>query len=408
MYIKEITVSEFEKFCETHPLNNFHQSIKYARFKSDQGYEYEIIGYFKDNELIAAGLVLVRMINNYLYAYVPEGFLIDYNDANLVESFSKDLYEYYKKEDIVFIKINPQVPIYEIDNTTYKKKELGNHPVINTLERSGYNKLKNNLYFESLLPRTNAIIDLEEYAFENLKKNARNKIRKAIRRGLTFEVGKSTDLNILHEFVKNKIKRSAYYYNDYYNVFRAENAIDYFLVSIDYDKAINNLENAYQNEIDNNEQIAKYVIKKPSNKNINRKVNSDNTIISYKNDISLALEKLKETNKEYIAAALVIKHGNTATILIHGYDKKYKEFAPNYFLYYSIIEHYKNDFKYINLNGITCDFSKENKYYGLNNFKLSFNPKVYEYIGEFDLVINKRIYHKLIKKGYMDKEFQKD
>lgn len=408
MYIRELSVPEFEKFCENHPYNNYHQSINYARFKSDQGYEYEMIGYFDNDKIIAAGLVLVKPVNNYLYAYVPEGFLIDYKDNLLIENFSKALYDYYKKEDITFIKINPPIPLYEINPKDYSKKAFDNHTIINLLENNGYKKLKNNIYFESLLPRTNAIVNLESYKFGNLKKNARNKIRKAERRGLCFEKGDSTQLNILHNFIKNKIKKGTYYFNDYFNIFSTTKSIDYFLISIDYDKAINNLQLAYQDELRNNKKIADNIIIHPNNKNVNRKVNSDSTLTSYKNDITLALDKLKTTNKEYIAAALVVKHGVTATILIHGYDRNYKEFAPNYYLYYQIIEHYKNDYKFINLNGLTCDFTKNNKYYGLNQFKLSFNPKVYEYIGEFDFVINPRIYKKLINKGYLDKEFQKD
>lgn len=31
------------------------------------------------------------MINSILYAYVPEGFLIDYKNENLLNNFTKDL-----------------------------------------------------------------------------------------------------------------------------------------------------------------------------------------------------------------------------------------------------------------------------------------------------------------------------
>ena len=48
----------------------------------------------------------------------------------------------------------------------------------------------------------------------------------------------------------------------------------------------------------------------------------------------------------------------------------------------------------MDLNGITADLSKENHYYGLNRFKMGFNPDVYEYIGEFDLVIDEKQYEK--------------
>ena len=38
---------------------------------------------------------------------------------------------------------------------------------------------------------------------------------------------------------------------------------------------------------------------------------------------------------------------------------------------------------------------------------MGFNPDVYEYIGEFDLVINDKEYNKLLKSGLLAKEFNK-
>ena len=38
---------------------------------------------------------------------------------------------------------------------------------------------------------------------------------------------------------------------------------------------------------------------------------------------------------------------------------------------------------------------------------MGFNPDVYEYIGEFDLVIDEKQYDKLLKSGLLAKEFNK-
>lgn len=77
MQIRTITLKEFQDFSENWEHQNFHQSISYALLKSEEGYEYEMIGYFDGDSIVASALVLVQMINSYLYAYVPEGFLID-------------------------------------------------------------------------------------------------------------------------------------------------------------------------------------------------------------------------------------------------------------------------------------------------------------------------------------------
>ena len=112
--------------------------------------------------------------------------------------------------------------------------------------------------------------------------------------------------------------------------------------------------------------------------------------------------------KEYVAGALVVKHNNVASIYISGFDKFYNRLLPNHYLHYSIINYYKNEgLSFLDLNGITGDFTKNNPYKGLNDFKLSWNPKVYEYIGEFDLIINQTKYSLLWSSNKLQKEFEK-
>lgn len=408
MYIRELNIAEFDEFAKNSKYNNFHQTLSYAMLKSENDYEYEIIGYCDNENIYAAALVLVKLLDGYIYAYVPEGFLIDYTNEKLLHDFTDALYKYYKKENIAFIKINPSIAIAEIDPKTHKRTYNDNTKIVESLKRCGYTKLEDNIYFESILPRINAIIDLDELNIEKFSKNTKNKIRKAIRKGLTLEIGNSYNLEILNNFIKRKIKKSDFYYNDYYNIFSREHAIDYFLVSIDYERYIINSQDAYNKELEKNEKLNKKVIQIPGTRNINKKMNSDKTLLAYKNDISIATKHITNPEKEYIAGALVVKHGEKATILISGYDKRYRDFSPNYYLYYEILRYYKNEYKFVDLNGITADFSQNNKYHGLNQFKLGFKPNIYEYIGEFDLIINSRVYNKLIKKGLLEKEFNKN
>ena len=255
MYIRELNAEEYENFAKNHKYANYHQTLNYAMLKSEHDYEYEIIGFCDDDTIYAAALVLVKLIDGYLYAYVPEGFLIDYENESLVRLFTDELIKYYKKEDINFIKINPSIIISEIDPKTHIKTYTDNYPIINTLERCGYIKLNDNTNFESILPRVNAIVNLNEFNINNLSKNTKNKIRKGIRKGLTFEVAENSQMNYLNEFTKRKIKRSEFYYSDYYNIFSRNHSIDYFLVSVDYEKYILNSQMAYEKELKKNERL---------------------------------------------------------------------------------------------------------------------------------------------------------
>lgn len=409
MRIKELTHQEFNEFQNKHPLSNYHQTISYALLMSESGYDYDLIGYVDDYEnIIAASLILLKPIGiKCFYGYAPNGFLIDYQNIELLNKFTNDIKNYYYERNVIFIKVNPNIKINEINNKDFSKTSLENTDIIYNLINNGYKKLKDNLYFESMLPRFKAIINLDEYNSKNLDKNTKNKIKKGIRKGLSFEKCNKENINYFYNLIKNKKDTSMYYYQDYYTTFDKENNIDLFLVSIDYQMFLENSQYLYNEELEKNNKYNEKLVKNNSNKIINAKMASDKNLLSYKNDIMEATKGMSDNNKIYIAGALVVKHNDTANIIMTGYNKEYKRFAPNYFLHYSLINYYKNDFKYLDLNGIVGNFLEENSYSGLNRFKLGFNPHIYEFIGEYDLIIEPKSYQILLNNGVLAKEFNK-
>ena len=406
MHIKELTIAEFDNYSKTHMLGSYYQSSNYALLMAEKGYEYDLIGYVDELGIIkATALILIKKIDSFhKYGYSPKGFLIDYFDYDLLKSFSNALKEYYNKK-LVFIKINPEIAISEIDKRTKISNYNQNITIRGYLKDLGYNKLKDNIYFESIFPRYNAIINLEEYNFNKLDKNTKNKIRKAEKKGLVFEIGNHHYLNQFFEFIKNKKETEPFYYNNYYNVFKDKN--DLLLVKIDYEKYLINSKKLYDKEMERNAILTEKLAHNSSETIIKQKMNSDKTLLSYKNDIELATHYLKQGKEKYIAGAFIIKYNNRINIVISGIDKKYKSFNANYFLHYNILEYYKANYKFVDLNGIAGDFTKNNPYEGLNNFKLGFNPHIYEFIGEFDFVINEKNYKHLIKRGILAREFNK-
>jgi len=264
------------------------------------------------------------------------------------------------------------------------------------------------LYFESQLPRFNAIIDLKSFNSKEMSKNTKNKVKKGIRKGLVIEKYPKEYISEFYKFIKDKKNNSEFYYRDYYTAFEKSDNIDLFLVSIDYSSFLENSQYIYNVESERNNKLNEKLARKSSNKAINNKMNSDKILLGYKNDIMEATKGISDNKKIFLAGALVIKHNNTASILYSGYDVNYKRFAPNYFLHYNIIKHYKDDFDYLDLNGIVGDFQNENPYTGLNRFKLGFNPNIYEYIGEFDLIVEPKSYDILLRNGILAKEFNKN
>lgn len=398
--IRELRFNEFEEFANNHPLSSHYQTINYAMLLAQYDYDYDLIGYFENNELKAASLILFKNLTTFKrYGYAPKGFLIDYLNPHLLERFTKELINYYQKQNVVFIKINPELVINEIDIKTKETKCNKNIIAKNYLNELGYFKLKDNVYFESRLPRFNAFLDLKNYNDNQLDKNTRNKIRRAENKGLNYELVEQNGIDILFEFIKKKRKKNVVYYKNYYSMYKKTNSVDIFLVSIDYNKYLLNAKKMYEIELERNAKYNSLLINDNSLKNINNKMESDRRLLAYKNDVMEATNGSKTIGKKYIAGAMVVKYNNRIDIVMSGFDTKYKRFNANYYLHNAIINYYKDSYEILDLNGMTGDFTDKNPYYGLNNFKLGFNPKIYELIGEYDLLLKPMTYRKLYNNG---------
>lgn len=409
MSIRELTIDEFNAFVRNSPLGTHYQTFNYALLMGENGYEYELVGMFNEyNQLKAASLILFKNLKmHYKYGYAPKGFILDYFNQEIVSEFATLLKSYYKKKKVVFIKINPEIAISEIDKESGLKTYNWNYNILEIMEKAGFKKLKDNLYFESVLPRFSAVVSLKNYSMNSVSKNTRNKIRRAHHKGLHIELAEKSGIDILQKFIKNKRTINEYYYKDYYNVFKKDDMIDLFLVSIDSEEFLINSRELYEKELEINNRLVSLLNRENNKRNLNKKMDSDKKILNYKQDVKFATELNTKKDKVYIAGALVIKYQNRVQILMSGYDKKYKRFEANYYLHDEILKYYQKNYDYAELNGLTGDFSKENPYLGLNEFKIGFNPRIYEYIGEFDLPLNEKKYLKMRFNGELAKIFNK-
>lgn len=409
MKLKNLSIFEFDEYAKNHPLGSYHQSSSYALLMSEQGYEYDLLGFVDDNDNIkAASLILYKKLGMFnRYGYAPKGFLIDYYNVDLLKDFTKALKKYYYKKNFAFIKINPEISIGTVDYkhkiVTYNKNQL----IDSTLRGLNFRKLEGNIRFETKLPKYNAVQILKNTNLRTVSKNTRNKVNKGIKNGLSLIKGKRDDLDILYKFVKNKKEHPIYHYYNYYNAFSKNRDIDIFLVKINYEECLINLREKFEIENNKNTLLIEKVMKNPSNENLKRKLDSDVVLNTYKDNIAVATRHLANNKEEYIAGAITIKFKNRVNILISGYDLQYKRFCPNYFLHYKLIEYYKNDFDFMDLNGITGDFTNTNPYKGLDEFKLGFNPLTFEYIGEYDFIINDGLYKSMEQSGQLAKEFKR-
>jgi lipid II:glycine glycyltransferase (peptidoglycan interpeptide bridge formation enzyme) len=412
MVIKEIKGNEFAEFASNHMLKNLYQTKEYGDLMSHSEFNVMYIGAFQKGTLIAASLILYKAIGmNMKYGYAPRGFLVDYFDKNTLELFTKKVKEFFFRRGFAFIKINPEISYATID---FKDRSKAINPktreLITTLKELGYDKLKDNLYFESMLPKYTPVIYLPTYDLTKIELNTYNAIKRNELIGFKLVQGTEEDLPKFYEFVKDKDTKTATYYKFLYNTYKESEKADLLFVELTYDNYVKYLQKEYIYEQERNEKINREFNENPNNEDVyNRKTKSDQTMAKISADIVTANAKMEENKlKEILGGALVIKHEGRVTIIISGNIQDFQGVDAKTFMFYKIIEEYKKaGYLYVDLYGITADFSETNPYKNLNNFKLKFNPTVYEYIGEFDLIINKPFHQLLWSTNQIQKEFYK-
>lgn len=409
MRMIELTKEKFEEFARKSPYKNYCQTANYGKIMAETGFDYTFVGYTtNDLEILAAGMFLTKKIGSYYYAYCPKGFIIDYSDSDLVKRFTNNLIKYYKRKKIIFLKINPEIPISELDyKNSNERINNRNTEILDNLKRLGFKKRKETEPLQLLQPKLNALINLKDYDINNLDKRIRNKINSSNNKGLEIEIADSSKIEILYEFIKNMKDRSINYYRNFYNTFKNNEQADLLLVKVNYEKYLINAKKKVEEEQSKNEELNERLKQDTSEKNLNEKMESDKILEEYKQDVIYATQGLKKNEDTYIAGAIVIKYENKVSILIAGVDKNYNYLNPNYFLHNQILELYKNDYEIADINGIADDFNEESKYSGLNKFKMGFNPTITEYIGELDLIISNWKFKIVEKNNMLSNEFTK-
>ena len=412
MLIEQIEKNVFDEFAKNHVLRNFYQTSAYGELMSRNGYTALYIGGFTNSKLVAASLILCKSIGpNIKYGYAPRGFLINYYDTSLLKEFSKKIKDYFFIKGFAFIKINPEITynIVEYDTKT-KIVNTKNKEIIKTLKELGYDKLKDNLYFESMLPKFNPIIYLPKYDLNAIENNILKEIVSYEKKGINLTIVDKNDIDLAYEFIKEKTSNKVKYYSDLYEIFSKNNMIDLLLVKLNYAEYTKFMQKEYNEKLEINEQINMEFNENPNDLELyNKKMESDKIINDISKNITIINNRMKEdTNSEILGSAFVIKYENRINILISGQKNDFNNIDVKTFIFYKIIEKYKKEnYLYLDMNGITGDMTDTNPYKDVNDFKLKFNPTTFEYIGEFDLIINKPLHQLLWSTGKIQKEFYK-
>ena len=403
MQIVQILKEEFDTYASNHPSRNFYQTSSYGMVLDRHNFDdYYLAMKDEAGNIKAATLILInKVFIGYKWGYCPRGFLIDFNDYDLLETFTKLLKEFLNRRNFMFIKIDPYIIHKSRDKKGKVDGNIDNEKIIDKLKELGYEHGGFNLYFENLKPRWNAVIetDNDDDLFSKYNKEIRNKIRKAEKHGIEVILGTPDSVKQFYQLVDRKHKRRLNYYLDMMEIMGKNNMFEIYFALLNTAKYIEISQKLFEEEETRNNEINQELEENLNSNNTNniirRKMASDDILNKCRQNIIQATNLYKQyPNGIIIGTNAIIKYNNEIFFLIDGIKNEFKNFCPNHYLKFQIIEKYRHEgYTRMHLNGITGDFDNlSNPYKGLTHFKLGFNSNIEEYIGEFTLVINRSKY----------------
>lgn len=398
MNFVQLTEKQYQKYWENHPLKTFLSAIEIAKLRKTNNWNVDYVGVKQDDNLIAATMLLShkRHFNRYEF-YSPRGFLLDYNNKQVLEFFTKEIFKFIKNKKGYVLRIDPYVINKQRDiDGEIVENGLDNTKVVDHLLKLGYKKVPTNkLEQVSWMFSLDLEGKTEEQILKEMKPNTRNTIRKAEKNCISIKELSYDELekfqNIMIETGERKgfAIRDVSYYQEMYKLFHPKEQVKYYITELNLNDYINNLkiEKTKKEEKIANLGSAKY--------NDAQKKNLENEILSYEKRIVEALKIKEKVNKDTItlSGSMFIMIKPEIVYLSSGNYEEYMKFNSQYLLQWKMIKYgLENGFKKYNFYGIPANINTHPKDYGIYEFKRGFNGYVEELIGEFELPISWHYY----------------
>ena len=348
MQIVQLTEDEYLDFLTTQTDYSFLQTPAWGKIKT--GWSYELLG-FKTDKLIGVGLVLYKtapILFKYKLAYLPEGPILNWDEFN--PATLTELAKYLKAKNCFLLKIGPKAMLHRYSNESLKAglvdegiKQISELKPIETKHEQLKQQLfdlgftqENSSSFGDVQPRFTFELDItrsETDILDEFNQQWRRNIKKAANAGVTTRVGSIADLPKFHELYLETAKRDGF----------APRSISYFE---NYLTALGKSARLY----------------------------------------------LAEHDGKVEAATIWVCAGDRAWYSYGASSTSGRELRPSNALQWRMIQDSKaGGFRVYDLRGISASLSATDPLVGLLNFKLGLGGTAVEWVGEFDLVLNKLI-----------------
>lgn len=388
----DIDSKEYNKFISNYSMAPITQDYRWANVKSD--WDNTLCALYKDKKIVGCGLLLIKTFPmNLKMIYCPKGFLTDYNNNEYIKEFTKGLKEYAKKIKAFVVKIDPLIAVSEEYYDTYIKKDTKECPKNYSIDSDlKINNFKSNGWIHGgfkknvgayIQPRYNMAISLidkdnnkldEKSLLSHFKRNAKRYHGEfQTKRGVSFIcVHDNSYIDDFYRAIKSTEDRqgislrSKEYFERIMDSFKEDACM--YLAKVNVDKFMDFLNHEIGNEKDET-LVNKYKEQLEDAKTAKEKYGNEIIIACTLGIIPPNKKGIKKV--EYLYAGTfedVFPYLNTnASVHIN-----------------SFIDMLNDGYDYCDLEGVDGTLDDH-----LTKTKAKYNPVLLEFVGEFDLPINK-------------------
>ncbi len=390
MKIKTIeNLNIYDDFVKKSPYNHYRKYSNWANLKKTSNMKPYFLGFY-DEELI--GTAMIFKFNGIIpYMYIPTGLCIDYSNLDILNEALDLLKDFAKKEKVSFLRIDPLVIRVSRDIDGNQIDGINNEFVTETLINKGFkHKGYGYGYDGSLHNRFTLIVDIDK-DIETLRSNYTKQRQTALNRheviGLYTRLGNIDDIKYLMEFEKELASMQGFkphskeFFTNIINKYKNNHRL--YITEINLEHMIEGISKELKSK--------KYAKDKEARLAKERELNQANIL-------------KEEHGPLLVVAAGLFLYGGNRSWDLYAYNRKSCNFLkPVDNLHYFAMQDLQSlGVKYYDMCGFSGSTSKDDPYYGLYNYKKSFNPEFIEWIGEFDYIIDKNKYKLLLntKKGF--------
>lgn len=371
--LRSISKTEFDNYTNNENVNaHFMQTSAWGEFEKVTNHTTpHYLGLINENNQIIAATLLIEehLPMNSSILYAPRGYVVDYKDKRLIYVLTKKLKDFAKTRKAIAIRINPTINI-NIEN---------NKKILHFLKELGYKRQSNIklLEYNYTIDLTKDLKTIEKSYSSNIKE----KIDSTEKYDIELAIGTQKDLEELFTLQKTTNKD---YYETLYDILKnnEQTKIKLFIGKLHITKTLERELGKINNQIsiipiDNLDPTSK---EKLAN------------LRKQKEKVSKDLAKFKEYKLTYgnyltISANLMMEHKKQVWVLSETSNNILDETNLRYTIYHEYIKHYKEQ-GFNQFNQLSPLEHNPN----INEFKKEFGGEFTEYIGEYDLIINKLTY----------------